>query len=196
MAPQTREAARAELGLPQDRTVVSILGGSQGAHRLNQALLGGIGPLGPQSRRLFFLHQTGAADRDEAERRYRESGLEARVFEFEARLDRVYAASDLVVCRAGALTLQELSYFRVPAVLIPLPGSADDHQRVNARLLAREECAWACEEAEVHAGFLQDLLLSYWSDRENFARRGQRFSRFFRHDGRERFAADVLGRVG
>jgi UDP-N-acetylglucosamine--N-acetylmuramyl-(pentapeptide) pyrophosphoryl-undecaprenol N-acetylglucosamine transferase len=188
-----RAKARRELGIAENRTVLSILGGSQGAHRLNMNILSGVPSLNGESSRLFILHQTGAADREHAQSCYRQAGVACRVFEFESRMDLVYAASDLVVCRAGALTLQELSFFHVPAVLVPLPTSADGHQKVNAELLADSGCALIRDENEIQSGFLRELLLSYTSDQEAFLRRGQRFARFFRHDGCELFAADVLG---
>lgn len=193
LAPLDREEARRALGIPAGKTVITILGGSQGAHRLNLAILGGASELNGESASLHLLHQTGPADREQAEIHYRSRGVSARVFDFEPRMDRVYAASDLVVCRAGALTLQELSFFRVPAVLVPLPTSADGHQQRNAELLARAGCALVRDEAALHAGFLRELLLSYRSSHEGFLQRGQRFARFFRHDGRDLFAADVLG---
>ncbi len=186
-----RTEARRQLGVPLEPMIVSILGGSQGAHRLNVGVLSGLGLLRTESNRLFVLHQTGPADRAEAESRYREQGLRARAFDFEPRMDLIYAASDLVICRAGALTLQELSYYRVPAVLVPLPTSADGHQRLNAELLQRADCALLQDEAGIESGFLRDLVLSYLSNSEVYHRRGQRFARFFRHDGRDYFADDV-----
>lgn len=193
LKPLGREEAREELQIPRCAIVISILGGSQGAHRLNMSVLEGLDKLDDD---LFVLHQTGASDRAAAEEKYRACGMAARVFEFEPRMDRVYAASDLVVCRAGALTLQELSFYRVPAVLVPLPTSADGHQKLNADILQRSGCALVRDEAALHAGFLRELVLSYRANHEGFIQRGLRFASFFRHDGRDLFADDVLGFAG
>jgi UDP-N-acetylglucosamine--N-acetylmuramyl-(pentapeptide) pyrophosphoryl-undecaprenol N-acetylglucosamine transferase len=188
-----RAEARAALGIPQNKLVVSVLGGSQGAHRLNLSVLEGLDAM---DENIFVVHQTGPADRPAAEARYRERGIGARVIEFEPRMDLVYTASDLVICRAGALTLQELSFYQVPAVLVPLPTSADGHQKLNADVLHRSDCALVRDESALHAGFLREVVLSYRANHERFIQRGQRFASFFRHDGRELFANDVLGIAG
>jgi UDP-N-acetylglucosamine--N-acetylmuramyl-(pentapeptide) pyrophosphoryl-undecaprenol N-acetylglucosamine transferase len=188
-----RSRARSALGIPHEKSVLCILGGSQGARKLNKLITRAAAHLNGQSDRWHILHQTGAKDLEGTLQAYRSMGVSAHVFDFERRMDLVYAAGDLFVCRAGALTLQELSYYSSPVVLVPLPTSADGHQERNAEILQSAGCAWVRSEASLDSGFLRDLVLSYESNREEFSRRGECLRRFFRHDGRDVITVDVMG---
>lgn len=148
-----RPDARAALGIPGDRTVVAVVGGSLGARRLNEAGLA----LARRWRRrvdVALYHVTGRRDADwvtaewkaaeagsgqEAERADAApgaDGLWVRQVPYEDRMDLVYQAADVVVGRAGAMTVAELSVVGVPSVLVPLPGAPGDHQTANATVLA------------------------------------------------------------
>jgi UDP-N-acetylglucosamine--N-acetylmuramyl-(pentapeptide) pyrophosphoryl-undecaprenol N-acetylglucosamine transferase len=196
LARLDKAEARRILQIPDGKIAIVVLGGSQGARRLNERLMRGAAALGGAAPLVHLLHQTGPADRPAAEDGYREMGLSARVFDFEPRMDRLYAAADFAICRAGALTLQELSYFHVPAVLVPLPESADGHQLNNARILERSGCALLREERRLHSGFLLELVLSYLAESEGFSRRGRALGRYFRHDARTALATELLGLAG
>ena len=118
-----------------------IFGGSAGARRINQATLEALRLLGASARRLAITHQTGVADVDETRAGYAAMGLAGRVEPFIADMGGAYAAADVVVARAGAMTCAELTALGLPAVLVPYPYAADDHQRRNAEVLVRAGAA-------------------------------------------------------
>ena len=131
---------------PHDRLHVLVFGGSQGAHALNMRLVEALPHLADLRDRLTFTHQTGAREREAVEKGYRACGFEPEVKEFITDMSAAYAQSDLVVCRAGATTLAELTVCQKPSILIPFPFAADDHQVVNARSLVEAGAAVMIEE--------------------------------------------------
>lgn len=120
---------------------VLIVGGSQGAHAINLAMVAAAPRLAAAGVRLAITHQTGERDLDLVRAAYDRAGLAARVEAFIVEIDRAMKAADLVVCRAGATTLAELAAAGRPAVLVPLAAAADDHQRKNAEVFARAGAA-------------------------------------------------------
>ncbi|PYR03443.1 MAG: hypothetical protein DMF97_02030 [Acidobacteria bacterium] len=124
---------------PDDRapvTQVLVFGGSQGAHAINVAMVAAAALLATSSPRLRLVHQTGERDVDMVRDAYRRAGLEAEVEPFLYDMRRQLARADVVVCRAGATTLAEITAAGKAAILIPLPTATDDHQRKNAEALS------------------------------------------------------------
>ncbi len=111
-----------------------VFGGSQGAGQLNEAMIGAAHALDAQTLEVF--HQTGEADRERVAQAYAEARIEAEVVAFESDMPRRYRWADVALCRSGALTVAELALAGLPALLVPYPHAADDHQRANARALA------------------------------------------------------------
>ncbi len=128
----------AAAGLPR----ILIFGGSQGAHAINVAMVEAAPRLAAHPGGMAVTHQTGERDLERVRDGYRRAGLEARVEPFLFAMDREMSDADLVVSRAGATTIAELAAAGRPAVLVPLPTAADDHQRRNAEVL---EAAGAAE---------------------------------------------------
>lgn len=124
-------------GLDPLKATLLVFGGSQGAHRINLAVGEALPHLRPLRGRLQFLHATGERDHRETEERYQRWGGTARVFPFIEDMASAYAAADLVICRAGATTAAELTALGKPALLIPYPFAANDHQRKNAEALVK-----------------------------------------------------------
>lgn len=120
---------------------ILIFGGSQGAHAINVAMVAAAPELVRRHPGLQVVHQTGAADLELVGDGYKRAGLEARVEPFLFAMDREMNQADLVISRAGATTLAELAAAAKPAVLVPLPTAADDHQRKNAEATARAGAA-------------------------------------------------------
>lgn len=119
-----------------------VLGGSQGARALNQALPRALAALDPAlGRAIEVRHQSGETLHEEALRAYAEAGVPAQVEAFIADMAAAYAWADLVVCRAGALTLAELCAAGVGALLVPFPAAVDDHQTRNAEYLVEHGAA-------------------------------------------------------
>ena len=110
-----------------------VFGGSQGARQINEAMLEAAPALRAFGLRIF--HQTGPADRERVRAAYAQAGLDAEVVDFERDMPRRYCEADLALCRAGALTVAELAMAGLPALLVPYPFAADDHQAANARAL-------------------------------------------------------------
>jgi len=128
---------------------VLVFGGSQGAHALNMRVIEALPHLADLRDHVRITHQTGARDRDYVEKGYRACGFAPDVREFITDMSAAYADCDLVVCRAGATTLAELTVCRKPAILIPFPAAADNHQVVNARSLVDAGAAVMIEEREL-----------------------------------------------
>jgi UDP-N-acetylglucosamine:LPS N-acetylglucosamine transferase len=145
--------ARQALGLPADATVVVAFGGSLGARTVNQAILG-LTRLWRDRADVAIYHVVGTRDWDTATAARPEladGGLWYRQVRYEDRMEVVYAAADLAVCRAGASTVAELAVVGLPAVLIPLPGAPNDHQTANARALVDAGAAKLITDAEASA---------------------------------------------
>jgi UDP-N-acetylglucosamine--N-acetylmuramyl-(pentapeptide) pyrophosphoryl-undecaprenol N-acetylglucosamine transferase len=111
-----------------------VFGGSQGARQINEAVIEAARSF--DSADLEVFHQTGAADRERVVDAYAKAGLAASVVDFEPDMPSRYRWADLAVCRSGALTVAELTLAALPAIFVPYPHAADDHQAANARALA------------------------------------------------------------
>jgi len=144
---------------------VLVLGGSQGAHTLNVALVGAAGALAAMPGGVRIIHQTGEADRDWVRSAYREAGLDATVEAFFEAMHEAMRDADMVVCRAGATTLAEVAAAGLPAVIVPLPTAANDHQRRNAAAFATAGAAEVVEEADLEPR-LASRLVALAGDRE------------------------------
>jgi UDP-N-acetylglucosamine--N-acetylmuramyl-(pentapeptide) pyrophosphoryl-undecaprenol N-acetylglucosamine transferase len=129
-------AAAGRLRPRGERLGLLVYGGSQGARQLNRATVDALRLLGPAAATFAITHQTGTADVDEVRAGYAGLGIEATIVPFIDDMGAAYAAADLVVGRAGAMTCAEVTALGLPAVLVPYPHAADDHQRRNAEVLA------------------------------------------------------------
>ena len=142
-----------------------VFGGSQGAHRLNEAMADAAGALRAAIPDLQVLHQTGPADCAALRARYASVGLAADVCEFIDDMGAAYAAADLVVCRAGATTVAELTALGKPAILVPYPFAADDHQRANAEVLAARGAGTLILDRELSGAVLAQTVIALARDR-------------------------------
>jgi UDP-N-acetylglucosamine--N-acetylmuramyl-(pentapeptide) pyrophosphoryl-undecaprenol N-acetylglucosamine transferase len=154
---------------PGERLSIFVTGGSQGAHMLNLRVVEAIELLAPQiGARLHVLHQTGVKDQPEIAARYEKlkgSGLEASAVAFIDDMPRAYAEADLLVCRAGATTIAELTVCKKPALLVPFPFAADDHQTVNARSMVQAGAALLFPEKDLTGEKLAGELRALDADR-------------------------------
>lgn len=149
-------------GLAQGR--VLIFGGSQGAHAINVAMVEAASRLAATGLQLAITHQTGERDLDLVRTAYGRAGLAARVEAFIFEIDGEMKAADLVICRAGATTLAELTASGRPAILVPLPTATDDHQRKNAEVLGRAGAALVIEERDLSGARLADTIARLVAD--------------------------------
>jgi UDP-N-acetylglucosamine--N-acetylmuramyl-(pentapeptide) pyrophosphoryl-undecaprenol N-acetylglucosamine transferase len=149
--PERRYAGRA------GRARLLVVGGSQGAARLNAVLPAALAEL-PQAIRPEVLHQSGTRGLEETAGAYRARGIEAEVRPFIDDMAGAYGWADLAVCRAGALTVAELAAAGVPAVLVPFPAAVDDHQTRNAGHAVRAGAARLLPESELTPISLAEVL--------------------------------------
>ena len=145
--PSRRLAAR--FGLSPRKKTLLVMGGSQGAQALNRVVVESLAGLEAEAPWLQILHSTGAAGYEEVRAAYGRSAVRAAVRPFIEDMSSAYAVSDLALCRAGGTTLAELTTQGVPALLVPLPSSANDHQRRNASRLAGAGAALIVDQADL-----------------------------------------------
>jgi len=160
--PGDSRAARRRLALAEERFTVLVFGGSQGAHRLNAAAMEALPELGSARERIQFVHATGEKDLAAVREAYLRHRVRAHVAPFFEEMATAYQAADVAVGRAGAGTLFELAAMGLPALLVPYPFAANDHQRANAEAWAAAGAAWtlpdgACDGRRVAARLAESL---------------------------------------
>jgi len=133
-------------GLDKKRFTVLVFGGSLGAHKINEAVTEALEFLVDIKDEIQFIHQTGETDLPWVKERY--SGFCSQVNPFIHKMDEVYSYADMVICRAGASTLAELTHVKKPSLLIPYPFAAENHQEKNARILARAGAAFVLKNSK------------------------------------------------
>ncbi len=152
LQPMERAAARNRLGLSPDLPTVLVMGGSQGASGLNQAMIRALPAL--KSRPLQVMHLTGGRDERLVADNYRRENVPAWVAPFHHRMEELYSAADLAVARSGAASLAEIAAFSLPAVLVPFPYAADDHQTRNAEIFVQSGAARLLPESSITGDLL------------------------------------------
>ena len=119
--------------MADDQPVLLVIGGSQGAESINQAILGALPRLAKSLPKLQFIHLTGNRELEPIRSAYDALGLRALVRPFLTEMEFALGAADLAVSRSGASSLAEFSAMELPAILVPYPSAVDDHQRLNAQ---------------------------------------------------------------
>jgi UDP-N-acetylglucosamine--N-acetylmuramyl-(pentapeptide) pyrophosphoryl-undecaprenol N-acetylglucosamine transferase len=152
---------------------VLVLGGSQGALALNRAVPAALAQLDPAFRPIV-RHQCGERTLDLAREAYAEHDVDVELLPFIDDMADAYAWADLVICRAGALTVAELCAVGVPALFVPYPAAVDDHQTANARPMADADAAVIIPESELTPGYLADLLRDWLQSRAALQQRAAR----------------------
>jgi UDP-N-acetylglucosamine--N-acetylmuramyl-(pentapeptide) pyrophosphoryl-undecaprenol N-acetylglucosamine transferase len=186
-----RDAALAEFGLTPGRPTIFVFGGSRGAHRINEAALEAMRRLKDRVDVQFIL-QTGLEDYDWAAKIVETERLPARVTPFLQRIHMAYAAADLVVSRSGAMTLAEIAVCGTPAILIPYPYAADDHQVVNAGNLVDRGAASMILDRELSGERLAKEIAHLVADRQTLSRMSAHARTFARPDAAERIAKSLV----
>ncbi len=136
---------------------VLVVGGSLGAQALNEAMPKALA-LMPQSARPIVTHQAGEKHLETLRANYSNAKVDGELVAFIEDMARAYAEADLVICRAGAMTIAELSAGGLASVLVPFPGAVDDHQSANARYLAERGAAILLPQAEMNPEKLAGIL--------------------------------------
>ena len=147
-----------------DEVHVLVIGGSQGAHAINVAMVEAARAIAKSPRPIRLTHQSGERDLELVREGYREAGQTARVAPFLEAMDREMAAAQMVVCRAGATTLAELAASGRPAVLVPFARAANDHQRRNAAVVEAAGAAEVIDERELSGAALGARIVALAAD--------------------------------
>lgn len=158
--PERRESARRHFGITDDGPVILVTGGSQGALAVNRAVAGWLDHRVPEGATLLWV--TGRGTYGEFTRYHRPPGVQ--VIDFLDPMADGYAVADLVVSRAGMITVAELCAWGLPSVLIPLPTAAADHQTRNARVLADSGAALMLPQAELSGLRLESEVAGLLAD--------------------------------
>ena len=143
---------------------VLVFGGSQGAHAINEAMIRCLPELRRQAPGIHIIHQTGERDYNDALAAYASLGESAEVFKFIEDMPAAFARADLLVCRSGASTVAEITAAGKPAIFVPFPRAADDHQRVNAEALAQSGAAVVVEESKLEGVWLAETIAALLGD--------------------------------
>ncbi|HTK31691.1 MAG TPA: undecaprenyldiphospho-muramoylpentapeptide beta-N-acetylglucosaminyltransferase [Candidatus Saccharimonadaceae bacterium] len=185
-----RNSALQEFGLSTQSPTVFVFGGSRGAHRINEAALDAMRRLKGRVEVQFIL-QTGREDFDWAKGVVEAEQLPARVLPYLRRIHMAYAAADLVVCRSGAMTLAEIAACGTPAILVPYPHAAHDHQVVNAGNLVDRGAAAMILDRELTGERLAQEIAHWLSDRQALSRMSANARTFTRPDAAERIVRSL-----
>jgi UDP-N-acetylglucosamine--N-acetylmuramyl-(pentapeptide) pyrophosphoryl-undecaprenol N-acetylglucosamine transferase len=166
-----------------------VFGGSAGAHRLNVVVPEAVAAAGVP---IAVVHQTGEADRESVEQRYAALGIPAAVHAFIDDMAAAYDRAQLVVCRAGATTVAELTALGRASLLVPFPFAAGDHQRHNAEALVREGAAWMFLERDLTPSGLAERLREAAADRAALRAMGERARALGRPDATAQVADECI----
>jgi UDP-N-acetylglucosamine--N-acetylmuramyl-(pentapeptide) pyrophosphoryl-undecaprenol N-acetylglucosamine transferase len=157
-----RKGAREKLALDAGTMTLLVMGGSQGASGINQAIIKSLPVL--QQTALQVIHLTGAREEKLVADNYRRANVRAFVAAFYHHMEDVYSAADFVVARSGAASLAEIAAFSLPSILVPFPFAADDHQARNAEIFAKAGAAIVVRESEISSDALARQIHNFIDD--------------------------------
>jgi len=172
-----------------------VLGGSQGALSLNVAVPAALA-LVNEDLRPIVRHQCGERTLQAAKDAYEQNGVEVELLPFIEDMAAVYAWADLVVCRAGALTVAELCAAGVPALFVPYPAAVDDHQTANAEPMAAVGAAAIIQERELTPALLAELLRDWLQSRASLMQKAEKARSLAKPDSLRRITELCLEQAG
>lgn len=184
--PPERNSLIAEIGLDPDRKTVLAFGGSQGAAFINGLMAAAAPDLAGLP--VQVIHLTGREDNRDLEAAYASASIPAVIKAYDRAIEKLYSCADLVICRAGGATIAELALFAKPAVLIPIPRSPYDHQRLNATVLAQADAALMLNQDETGPGDIVGISKSILNAPAVWKKRAANIRSF----GCPRAAADIV----
>ncbi|MBV9180277.1 MAG: undecaprenyldiphospho-muramoylpentapeptide beta-N-acetylglucosaminyltransferase [Acidobacteria bacterium] len=177
-----------------DSPTLLVFGGSQGARAINQAMTRALPELVRRVPALRVIHQTGERDYNEVEAAYRQASVPAEVEKFIDDMPSFFARADLVLCRSGASTVAEIAAAAKPAIFVPFPRAADDHQRRNAEALERAGAAVVLEETRLDEVWLVDTICTLLEEPGRLERMS-RTARSLAHPNAAKDIAELAAKV-
>ncbi len=172
-----------------------VLGGSLGALALNQVVPAALELL-PSGARPVVRHQTGQRTLAEARAAYEQHGIDADLSPYIEDMAEAYSWADLVICRAGALTVAELSAAGLPAIFVPFPSAVDDHQTANAQPMANAGAAAVVQQSDLSGESLAGLLTSWLGSRDALLERALKSRTLAQPEALNRITARCLECAG
>jgi UDP-N-acetylglucosamine--N-acetylmuramyl-(pentapeptide) pyrophosphoryl-undecaprenol N-acetylglucosamine transferase len=151
---QFQSLPKVKAKLDQHSLRLLIIGGSQGAQVLNEVIPDALVNL----QDIDVRHQTGAAMQEQVVKRYQVLGVKAEATAFIKDMVSAYQWADIIICRAGAMTVSEVAAMGLPAILVPLPNAIDDHQMANARYLSEAEAGFILPQKDLNTKNLIELI--------------------------------------
>ena len=187
---RSREEILQGFGFRPDRKTVLLMGGSLGARTLNESVMGNLSLIGESG--VQFIWQTGGYYFPQLKERLKQAGKPDNLFvtDFISRMDEAYAAADLVISRAGASSISELCLLGKPAILVPSPNVAEDHQTKNAMALVDKDAALCVTDAEA-VDKLIALALATVADEGRLDRLSRNIKKLAFADSADRIADEV-----
>jgi UDP-N-acetylglucosamine--N-acetylmuramyl-(pentapeptide) pyrophosphoryl-undecaprenol N-acetylglucosamine transferase len=173
---------------------IFVFGGSRGARSINEAVLLLLPHLESYKNARVY-HQTGNEDYDRVKKAYNGTGIVHDVFPFTKEMGKYYTLASVVIARAGASTIFELSYFGKPAILVPYPFAAGGHQSKNAEYVEKKGGGLVIENAKLSGDALNRLLDQLRQDPERLAEMGRRMGEIYVEGAEERIARGIIGSV-
>ena len=201
--PRDPAEAKAKLDLPEGtQTVLLTYGGSMGAERVNEAVLELMNDYTKYHPETYHIHATGSIEYEIATGQFREMGLDKYrnidLREYIYNMPDVMAAADLIICRAGAMTVSELAMSKKAAIFIPSPNVTNNHQYKNAKVLADADAAEIIEECSLDSGALTGMVMKMLSPAYAAKRveMGENIEKFAVRDANKLIYNDILELIG
>lgn len=189
--------AKAPAGAKGEFFRILIIGGSQGAHSINLAVIASLPHL-KDIGRYHFVHQAGPQDREQLETAYRRHGIANTVAPFFEDMQYQYETADLIICRAGATTIAELTAIGKGAIFVPFPFAADNHQLLNARSLSSQGAAETISQEDLDGPLLAERITFYAKNPAALEQMAARAKSLGKPDAARRVVAEsykLLGRA-
>ncbi len=191
------QLAEKSLAPKSGRKTLLILGGSQGAQAVNRLVSEALCAFTDgELQGIKVIHQTGEKDEEQVSEAYQQRGMDALVAGFFMKMDEVYAEADLVVSRAGATTLSELAVLGKPAILIPYPSAADNHQEKNGLYYVSGGGAVQYRQKDLNAEQLGTAIVDLIYNREKLTTMGAAMKALAFPDAAQRIVACCLEQIG
>lgn len=178
---------------PRDDLRIFVFGGSQGAVMLNENFLGALGLVKDLWTKLKITHQAGTTDIEAVKNFYRENGISAVVSSFFDDMDALYRDHHVVICRSGAGTMTELALSGRPALFVPYPHAADDHQAKNARVFTEAGAAWMIVQKDLTPAILAEKIRGFLARPEELSAKAEAMRKLARPDAAKDIVDALMG---
>ncbi|MBI3753337.1 MAG: undecaprenyldiphospho-muramoylpentapeptide beta-N-acetylglucosaminyltransferase [Deltaproteobacteria bacterium] len=180
----------------KDKFTILVFGGSQGAKAVNTAFSDALEYLADIRDSLNIIHQTGDADYQTVKEMYERKGIKAELFAFIDDMAKAYSMADMVICRAGATSIAEITALGLASILMPYPFAANNHQEINARSLAGKGAAIIMRQDEIIGDALANVIRKFYESPEELKKIREKAKAFGKPNAAEAIAESIIKLVG